>query len=175
MKVNINQTTVEIVKGNIVYEKVDAIVNAANPSLSPGGGVSGAIHKEAGEELWEECKNLGGCGRGEAKITQGYKLRAKYVIHTVGPIYKGKKMDALILRNCYLSSLELAKKRGIKTISFPAISTGVYGYPLEEAAKISIQTVVEWVKKNTEITLIRFVLFREKEYNVYLTTLKNVC
>jgi O-acetyl-ADP-ribose deacetylase (regulator of RNase III) len=175
MKVKINQTTIEIVKSNIVYEKVDAIVNAANPSLAPGGGVSGAIHKEAGEELWEECKKLGTCKRGEAKITKGYKLKAKYVIHTVGPIYKGKKMDAIILSNCYINSLQLAKKKGITTISFPAISTGIYGYPLEEAAKISIQTVIKWLRKNTGIKVVRFVLFRDKEYNIYLNTLKNAC
>ena len=131
--------TFSIVKGDIVKSKTDAIVNAANTSLLGGGGVDGAIHKAAGPELLKECSALGGCKTGEAKITKGYKLKAKYVIHTPGPIWRGgEKGEEELLRNCYRNSLELAVKNEIRTIAFPSISTGVYRFPLEEASRISV-------------------------------------
>lgn len=136
---------IKVYQGDITKLSVDAIVNAANKSLLGGGGVDGAIHRVAGPELLAECRTLHGCKTGEAKITKGYKLPAKYVIHTVGPIYSGKKEDAGMLANCYINSLELAAKNDIHSIAFPAISTGVYGYPLGEATYIATKAVYHWL------------------------------
>lgn len=134
---------------DITKADVECIVNAANSTLLGGGGVDGAIHRAAGSGLLAECRTLHGCNTGEAKITKGYKLKAKYVIHTVGPIYSGSKNDPWMLANCYKNSLELAKKNDIHSIAFPAISTGVYGYPLKDATKIALRTVAEWLLMNT--------------------------
>lgn len=136
--------------GDITKLDCYCIVNAANKSLLGGGGVDGAIHRAAGPELLAECRTLHGCNTGEAKITKGYRLKAKYVIHTVGPIYSGKSSDAQDLRNCYFHSLELAKVHNIHSIAFPAISTGVYRYPANQAAKIAIETINEWLQENQE-------------------------
>lgn len=161
-------TKITIKKGDITKEDVDAIVNAANQTLLGGGGVDGAIHRAAGPELLEECRTLGGCETGEAKITKGYRLPAKHVIHTVGPIYGREPLkEAELLANCYRNSLSLAKKHHIKTIAFPAISTGVYGYPKEEAAEIVCETVNSFISKDDSMDEIRFVLFSDGDLKLY--------
>ena len=151
---------INVVLADITTLDADAIVNAANSTLLGGGGVDGAIHRAAGPELLEECKTLGGCATGEAKITYGYALPSTYVIHTVGPIYNGKVSQRVDLTNCYQNSLELAKKHHLHSIAFSAISTGVYGYPLEEAARIALLTCTQWLNANKEygmeITLVCF-------------------
>lgn len=151
---------INVVRADITTFDADAIVNAANSTLLGGGGVDGAIHRAAGPELLAECKTLGGCATGEAKITYGYALPSTYVIHTVGPIYNGKASQRVDLANCYQNSLELAKKHHLHSIAFSAISTGVYGYPLEEAARIALLTCTQWLNANKEygmeITLVCF-------------------
>ncbi|MCX6113364.1 MAG: O-acetyl-ADP-ribose deacetylase [Proteobacteria bacterium] len=162
---------IKILLGDITEQDTCAIVNAANTTLLGGGGVDGAIHKKAGPRLLEECKTLGGCRTGEAKITKGYDLKAKYVIHTVGPVYgNGGEEKAKQLASCYKKSLELAAENRIKTISFPAISTGAYGYPVREASLIAINEVLKYLSKTHAIEEIRFVLFSEKAYNIYKTS-----
>jgi O-acetyl-ADP-ribose deacetylase len=151
--------------------KADAIVNAANSSLLDGGGVDGAIHRAAGPELLAECKNLGGCPSGEARITKGYNLPAKYVIHTVGPVYSGSPKDSSLLSQCYQNSLELAVEKNIKTIAFPAISCGIYGYPIEEACKIALDNTFKFLKENNRVEKVIFVLFSKKTKPPMKTTL----
>jgi len=162
-------TQVKITQEDITKIAVDAIVNAANKTLLGGGGVDGAIHFIAGQELYEECKKLGGCNTGEAKITKGYKLPAKFVIHTVGPVYGHEGgNDAELLSNCYKNSLTLAEKNGLRSIAFPAISTGVFRYPKDEAAKIALTAVREFISKKTDaFDVIYFVLFDEFNFNIY--------
>ena len=159
MHFRVNQSVVELVQGNIVDQDVDAIVNAANSSLLGGGGVDGAIHRAAGPELLSECRTLGGCPTGEARITKGYRLKARHVIHTVGPVYHGSKGDATLLANAYRNSLQLALQHDLKTIAFPSISTGAYGYPVDEAAPIALRTVKQVLEQHPEIELVRFVLW----------------
>lgn len=159
---------ITVYEGDITKLSVDAIVNAANKSLLGGGGVDGAIHRAAGPQLLEECRTLHGCNTGEAKITKGYNLPAKYVIHTVGPIYSGRKGDATDLANCYKNSLSLAKENDIHSIAFSAVSTGVYGYPIEDATKIAVSTVKEWLEENREYSLhVVFCCFGSKLTEVY--------
>lgn len=161
-------TKITLVKGDITKQKVDAIVNAANKSLLGGGGVDGAIHRAAGSKLLEECRKLGGCQTGEAKITKGYSLPAKYVIHTVGPIYgKENGKEPQLLASCYKNSLLLAKKYKIKTIAFPAISIGAYGYPKKEAAEIAIKTIKDFIKNDEWFEEIKLVVFSEEGYKIY--------
>ena len=161
--------------GDITKLDCDAIVNAANKTLLGGGGVDGAIHRAAGRELLAECRTLGGCNTGEAKITKGYKLKAKYVIHTVGPIYSGKDSDAADLANCYKNSLDLARKHDIHSIAFPAISTGVYHYPLEEATRIALTTIDNWLKANADYDIeVIFSCFDKRTYSVYIDIAKKL-
>ncbi len=176
MQAQINHTTLELVRGNIVEQRVDAIVNAANSSLLGGGGVDGAIHRAAGPELLAECRTLGGCPTGEARITKGYRLFAHYVIHTVGPVYRGSPHDAELLVNAHRNSLQLAGEHGLRTIAFPAISTGIYGYPLNEAAQVALGTTFECLQQETSLELVRFVLWDQAAFDAFrrrLEQLKN--
>ena len=165
--------TIIVRQGDITKEDVDAIVNAANKSLLGGGGVDGAIHRAAGPELLEECRTLGGCETGEAKITKGYRLPAKHVIHTAGPIYgRSGGKDAELLANCYRNSLLLAKEHNLKTIAFPSISTGVYGYPKEEAAEVVYKTINDFISEDDSLDEIRFILFSDGDLKLYEKTFK---
>lgn len=175
VELKVGNCTLQVVQGDITKETTDAIVNAANKTLLGGGGVDGAIHRAGGPEILEQCKKLGGCETGDAKITTGGKLPAKYVIHTVGPIYRdGKHGEPELLKSCYIRSLEVAQEHGVKTIAFPAISCGVYGYPIPEAAKIAINAVKEWIEKNSGIELVRFVMFGSDTYIPYCEVLKSL-
>jgi len=159
---------IEITRGDITKLEVDAIVNAANTTLLGGGGVDGAIHRAAGPELLAECRTLGGCRPGEAKMTRGYRLPARFVIHTVGPVWRGGKHDeALILANCYRNSLQVAVKNEIRTVAFPAISCGAYGYPIDEAAHIAFKTTRELLAVSDEIEKVIFVVWDEDIYDAY--------
>jgi len=172
MQVHINQSLLELVEGDITQQETDAIVNAANSSLLGGGGVDGAIHRAAGPELLAECRTLGGCPAGEARLSQGYQLKARYVIHGVGPIYSGAPHDAELLASVHRHALQLASAHGIASVAFPAISTGAYGYPLEEAAPVALRTVIDYLRQHPEIRLVRFVLFGVRAYHVYAAALK---
>jgi O-acetyl-ADP-ribose deacetylase (regulator of RNase III) len=159
---------IEIVRGDITKLEVDAIVNAANTTLLGGGGVDGAIHRSAGPELVAECRTLGGCRPGEAKITRGYRLPARFVIHTVGPVWHGGKHgEPETLANCYRNSLQVALENRIKTIAFPAISCGAYGYPVQEAAQIALETTGDFLATSGEIQKVIFVLWGEDVYGAY--------
>ncbi len=153
---------IEVVRGDITHQKVDAIVNAANNSLLGGGGVDGAIHRAAGPALIEECRALGGCPTGAAKMTQGYKLPAKYVIHTVGPVWRGGSCDEdRLLAECYRNSLKLARDSGLPSIAFPSISTGVYAFPVERASKIALHEIREFLAQNALPEKVVIVCFDE--------------
>ena len=163
-----NMTAIEIVRDDITRLNVDAIVNAANTTLLGGGGVDGAIHRAAGPELLAECRRLGGCNPGEAKITAGYRLPARFVVHTVGPIWHGgKRGEPEILANCYRNSLKVAVENRVKTIAFPAISCGAHGYPIEQAAAIAVQTTREFLKNDNHIEKVIFVVFSDDLYDSY--------
>jgi O-acetyl-ADP-ribose deacetylase (regulator of RNase III) len=173
MNVKINASMIELVEGDITQEDTDAVVNAANSRLAGGGGVDGAIHRVGGPAIMDECRKFGGCPTGKAVITTGGNLKARFVIHTVGPVYRdGNSGEAGLLRSAYLESLQAASEKGIKSVAFPSLSTGAYGYPLEKAAVIALGTVMEYLKEHTEITLVRFVLFGQKTYSVFEETLK---
>ena len=164
---------VRLLKGDITKLEIDAIVNAANQSLLGGGGVDGAIHKAAGPNLLEECKTLYGCGTGNAKITNGYNLPAKYVIHAVGPVWHGGISDeSEKLASCYRRSIEVADENNVKSIAFPNISTGVYGYPKKEAAEIAIKTVVDSLNEHPGIEMVIFCAFDDENYKIYKNLLK---
>ncbi len=175
MQIKINGTTLELVQGDITQQDTEAIVNAANNSLLGGGGVDGAIHRAGGPAILAECRKLGGCATGDAKITTGGRLKARYVIHAVGPIYRreGKERAAKLLASAYRRSLEVATEKGVRSVAFPSISTGAYGYPLEEAAPIALQTVHDYLvsRPNSGIELVRFVLYGPRAYQAYADAL----
>ena len=157
-----------VLKGDITKLEVDAIVNAANTTLLGGGGVDGAIHRAAGPELLTECKSLGGCNTGESKITKGYNLPAKHIIHTVGPVWRGGGFqEDDLLAGCYKTSLVLAAKNGLKTIAFPSISTGAYGFPFERAARIAVKTVIDFLEEDKSIENVIFVSFSDDDFQIY--------
>jgi O-acetyl-ADP-ribose deacetylase len=159
---------IEVVQGDITKQEVDAIVNAANPSLLGGGGVDGAIHRAAGPELLEECRTIGGCPTGQARITRGYRLPARYVIHTVGPVWHGGEKDEdALLAACYRNALNLALQNGLRSIAFPAISTGVYGYPIQRATDIAVREVRQFLDSQPEIEKVRFVCFGRDAHEAY--------
>ena len=164
------KSQVSIVQGSVVDMHVDVIVNAANSSLLGGGGVDGAIHRAAGPRLLEECRKLNGCKCGEAKITGAYNIKnTKHIIHTVGPIYSGQDQDAKLLSSCYRNSLDLALAGGCSSIAFPGISTGVYGYPITEAARVSLHTVQDWIDAHSDAVMnVYFCCFRDRESGAYM-------
>jgi len=175
MEVKIGQSTLELVEGDITQQDTEAIVNAANTALRPGGGVDGAIHRAGGPAIEAECRRLGGCPTGEARITTGGKLKARYVIHTVGPVYRdGLHREPELLASCYRESLKLASAQGLKSLAFPSISTGVYGYPMADAAQVALKTVKDYLAQHPEIKLVRFVLFGRPAYEVYQQVLKGL-
>jgi O-acetyl-ADP-ribose deacetylase (regulator of RNase III) len=174
VRVQIQGSTLELVEGDITQQDTEAIVNAANSSLLGGGGVDGAIHRAAGPELLEACRTLGGCPPGQARLTQGYRLKADYVIHGVGPIYSGAPRDAELLAGVHRYALQLASENGIVSVAFPAISTGAYGYPMEEAAPVALGAVIDYLRGHPEIKLVRFVLFGERAYQAYAAALESL-
>jgi O-acetyl-ADP-ribose deacetylase (regulator of RNase III) len=168
------QDRISVIQGDITQQRVDAIVNAANNSLLGGGGVDGAIHKAAGSQLLEECRQLKGCPTGEAKITKGYNLSAKWVIHTVGPVWQGgDRGEDELLASCYRSCLAIAEQYQIETIAFPAISTGVYGFPVERAAQIAVIEIQQFLASNNSLQQVILVCFSQTAYNYFLKALKN--
>ncbi|MFQ5575757.1 MAG: O-acetyl-ADP-ribose deacetylase [Anaerolineae bacterium] len=173
MKAQIHRSTLELAEGDITQQAVDAIVNAANSSLLGGGGVDGAIHRAAGPQLLAACRPLGGCPTGQAKLTPGFRLKARWVIHAVGPIYRGGNHgEADLLASAYRRSLQLASECGARSVAFPAISAGAYGYPMPQAADVALQTVSGYLQTHPEIERVRFVLFGRRAYHVFADALR---
>ena len=158
---------IEVAEGDITKQAVDAIVNAANTTLLGGGGVDGAIHRTAGPDLRDECRKLGGCATGQAKITKGYRLPALWVIHTVGPVWRdGQHGEDDLLASCYRSCFALAEQHGIRTIAFPSISTGAYGFPVDRAARIAVRETKEFLERNTSVERVRLVCFGKSAFQI---------
>ncbi len=179
MDKTLNKTKIILKKGDITHEEVDVIVNAANSGLLGGGGVDGAIHRAGGGAVLEECQKIretkGRCHPGHAVMTGAGKLHAKHVVHAVGPIWHGgKDEESKVLKNAYLNSMKLAKESGAKSIAFPSISTGAYGYPIDQAAEVALGAIREFVSKNTEIEEVRLIMFTEEDYRVYEETLRKL-
>jgi len=175
MKATIHQSTLEVVQGDITHQDTEAIGNAANSALAGGGGVDGAIHRAGGSSIMSELKTrYKGCPTGSAVITGGGNLKAKFVIHAVGPRYSGSPKDPELLSGAYRKSLELCTQNKISSIAFPSISTGIYGYPVEEASRIALKTVMDYLKNHPEIKLVRFVLFDSRTFDVYKESLKEM-
>jgi O-acetyl-ADP-ribose deacetylase (regulator of RNase III) len=175
VEIQVGRSALALVEGDITRQDTEAIVNAANSSLLGGGGVDGAIHRAGGPKILEECRQIGGCPTGEARITTGGNLQARYVIHTVGPVYKdGLHREPELLASCYRECLKLASAKGIKTVAFPSISTGAYGYPLAAAARIALKTVKAYLAEHPEIERVRFVLFGQAAYAAYAEALKEL-
>ena len=170
----INDTNLELIQADITTLDVDAIVNAANNSLLGGGGVDGAIHRAAGPQLLAECRTLNGCPTGEAKITKGYRLKARHVIHTVGPIYSGTPRDAELLASAVRNSLRLADEHHLTSIAFPAISTGVYGYPMAEAAHVILATIIDQLQRETSLKHVIVCLYDRHAFQVFNDTLAQI-
>lgn len=169
------ETRLKIIQGDITTLRVEAIVNAANRSLLGGGGVDGAIHRAAGPELLTECRTLNGCPTGEAKLTKGYRLPARYVIHTVGPVYRdGQHGEPELLAACYRNALQLAADNGIRSVAFPSISTGVYGYPVERAARIALREILAFLKGHPTMQEVIMCCFSARDYKVYQETLRSL-
>lgn len=175
IEIEVKSSKIILEQGDITKQTTEAIVNAANSSLRGGSGVDGAIHRAGGPKIMEECRKIGGCPAGEAVITTGGKLKTKYVIHTVGPIWKGgNAREEETLSRTYQNSLALASKKGIRSLSFPSISTGAYGYPLREASKVALNTIADYLKKHPEIEKVVVVLFSDRDFQVYQETLKEI-
>lgn len=175
MELTIRDSTLILIKGDITRETTDAIVNAANSRLVGGGGVDGAIHRAGGPAIMQECRKIGGCPTGQAVITTGGNLKAKYVIHTVGPRYQeGTRNEAALLRSAYHECLRLASKKNLKSIAFPAISTGAYGYPLQEAAQIALKTTIDYLTTHQDILLVKFILYDEYIYETFAEEVKKI-
>jgi O-acetyl-ADP-ribose deacetylase (regulator of RNase III) len=173
-EVMIHRSRLQFVVGDITAQDTEAVVNAANSQLAPGGGVAGAIHRAAGPGLWEECRTLGGCSTGEARISGGHRLSNAHVIHTVGPVYSGARSDAVLLKACYVNSLKLADNAHIRSISFPALSTGIFGYPVEDAAAVAIAAIRDYLEGDTGIETVRMVLYDDASYQAHLRALDMV-
>jgi O-acetyl-ADP-ribose deacetylase (regulator of RNase III) len=175
MEVQIGQTIFFLEEGDITQQTTEAIVNAANSRLAGGGGVDGAIHRAGGPKIMEECRKIGGCPTGQAVITTGGNLKAQYVIHTVGPIYRGGTgNEAALLASAYRESMKLAHKKGLRSVAFPSLSTGAYGYPLDEAAEIALKTVVGFIQENPGFDRVGFVLFGKVSYQAYEQALQKL-
>jgi len=175
MKVSAIQNRIAVVEGDITQQAVDAIVNAANTTLLGGGGVDGAIHRAAGPELLAECRALGGCATGQARITKGYRLPAKWVIHTVGPVWRdGKHGEDEMLASCYRSCFELVQQHGIRSVAFPSISTGAYGFPMERAARIAVKEAKLFLERNRSVERIQLVCFGKSAFDVHLRAVKDI-